>query len=723
MVQDNDGPMQLKHARLTIEALSDSQWRVELESPAGTARAKVPALTAQRLREWLTPPRGWKKDIPPDWDQVVAHFASRWPSPDTLRRLGKGLAELLLSDRRLTDCLGTTVRLAHKSPVRLQIFLDSEPPLLAGMPIELLAPALMGEPDFPLRGQSEASDPRMYAVRSLYTESEAHFDLPSRPRVLIATAHQEGKPPRPEELAAHAEALCKRITSLGWEPVVIPDATVERVKWVVNEGVDILYLLAHGSVSAEWSGLLALRGSPLSGTALRSMLKESFDRRRVQLVLLAGCSTAQEPLEDGGQLRETSSMARFLVQSDKGAIASMGFRHQVPVDLALSFMTTFFTCLQEDRSLASAFARARALIPEEDPCWLLPQLYVRRPDPLAMMPTQAQPLSFSSTASALQHTPEVTAPAPQALLVGRNSDMQTLEFWLDEPEPVPVCVLLGAAGVGKTELAKKCAAARPDMPTVWVERPEDDLRAAFAHILRLDDPSFQLCAEHSDSELEAQLRLRLSHPCGLLILDDVEKAETVARLTPGPQWHVLVTTRGLDAMPKAWVLEVRRLNDDESVALLSMLIFGAEVPPPEEAAALKALAHELEGLPLALELAGKQISRHLLSAASYVAELCAEEGHPNEQPTAGVQRVLARSLKSMQPEEARCFEALGTLSRAGARLEEVAETLVQPEARVLAWLERLVRQGLVRHEFRRALYSLHSLLWASSRRLNFTGMG
>lgn len=740
----------VEEASLHLEALSDTEWRIELRSPLGRSVARIPALTTAQLREWLTPPLGWRRNGAAEWDTVARHFSGGWPSAAALRRTGNRLADLLFRTPELLAAFQALVEHARTVPVRLQIALESHPPLLAGLPIELLAPALARGPFYPLRSPAYAGDPELYTVRYLDKEAATALTLPDRPRVLIATAHQDDRPPSAEVLVEHAEAVRQQVLALGWEPVVLSDATLTTLRTALDSGIDVLYLCAHGGISAEGSGTLTLRpdtptdstragdSGELTGEALKDMLAGAYARRRVQLVLLAGCSTAREPLEEGTQEEETWSMARFLVQADRGAVASLGFRHEAPVDVVLKFMGDFFRYLQEGNILEAAFARARACMPEGNPAWLLPLLYVRRwkhqvvAQPLSR-PVLAPPHAYRSATlsppslsfelplpaqlpppSLPWLKPQRPAPPPREYFTGRTRELESLHAWIQQPGTVVLSALEGQGGVGKTELARQLAFELKECPPIWVERPEESPRAVMESLIQLVKPDFRLREDLDDKTLEQIFHLKLSAYRGLLILDDVRDPSTVARLTPGPEWNVLVTTQQTGLLPDSKGIEVRSFDEKDGIQLLSRLIWREDSPPADQLEALRLLVRDLEGLPLALELAGQAIHQQVLSVQEYREALQASRGVPAAHQTI-VQEVLTRSLNWMRPDEVRCFMALGILPRAGARLEDVAITLGQPQTQVIDWLDRLVRQRLVRYDAPRGWYMLHARLWAEAR--------
>lgn len=212
-------------------------------------------------------------------------------------------------------------------------------------------------------------------------------------------------------------------------------------------------------------------------------------------------------------------------------------------------------------------------------------------------------------------------PPESASFVGRVSELGLLDRLLSEGRLIS---LTGVGGVGKSRLALRAAAAaaravRRRDGVWWVElsplRDPALLTATVAHALGLADRSPQpldeeLCAWMADKEL-------------LLVLDSCEHLVPTCRrlvaelLQSAPGLTVLATSREPLGSPGEEVLEIRPLPcagpDSDALALFRARSLAAT---PEAAAAFadpgrNALAAELcrrlDGIPLALELAGARM--------------------------------------------------------------------------------------------------------------------
>ncbi|MEV6955223.1 NB-ARC domain-containing protein [Streptomyces sp. NPDC051183] len=210
-------------------------------------------------------------------------------------------------------------------------------------------------------------------------------------------------------------------------------------------------------------------------------------------------------------------------------------------------------------------------------------------------------------------------PPESASFVGREQELGVLTGLLRDHRLI---TLTGVGGVGKSRLALRAVAGSRrghQDGAWWVElsplRDPELLTATVAHTLGLADHSAraldeELCAWMADKEL-------------LLVLDTCEHLVSACRhlvgelLQSAPGLTVLVTSREPLGCPGEVVVEVRPLPcegpDSDALALFRARALAATPQSaaafdnPERAAVASEVCRRLDGIPLALELAGARM--------------------------------------------------------------------------------------------------------------------
>ncbi|MEU7870083.1 BTAD domain-containing putative transcriptional regulator [Dactylosporangium sp. NPDC049140] len=211
----------------------------------------------------------------------------------------------------------------------------------------------------------------------------------------------------------------------------------------------------------------------------------------------------------------------------------------------------------------------------------------------------------------------VQLPAVPADFTGRDRELEAIVAGLTAARPVPavpIHVVTGAVGSGKTTLANRAAHAvaahYPDGQLHVELRGGTDAPADPADVLsRLlralgDDPS------DAGSDPAVRLRERLAGRRLLLVLDDARDNDQLAPLLPGaPTCAVLITSRYRRVGPPgAGRTEIGAFDPDTSRLFLERIVGAERLSAEPEAAA--AIVAACGGLPLALRPAGERLAAH-----------------------------------------------------------------------------------------------------------------
>ena len=236
----------------------------------------------------------------------------------------------------------------------------------------------------------------------------------------------------------------------------------------------------------------------------------------------------------------------------------------------------------------------------------------------------------------LRHDPALAIPSPDdadvtprvapvrltgllSTFVGRVRESATLTQLVKTQRLV---TLVGPAGVGKTRLAFEFASRHqhlaPDTD-VWVVRLADVHSATEV----AGTVTAHMGVTHAFGDPVARLQRALAGRTGLLVLDNCEHVlggvrDFVSRLLPGaPGLRVLTTSRQLIGVDGEYLLDVTPLSvtdaaggDGDALALLYQRVKSARPqwePTPDEHLAARALCSQLDGLPLAIELAASRV--------------------------------------------------------------------------------------------------------------------
>jgi hypothetical protein len=332
-----------------------------------------------------------------------------------------------------------------------------------------------------------------------------------------------------------------------------------------------------------------------------------------------------------------------------------------------------------------------------------------------------------------------SAPPPPSLIVGRDDDLRALKEHLgiglmEKPEfAIQVLTAIkGWPGVGKTTVASALAydsemrEAFPD-GILWVSlgvQPNllSEL-AAWGRALGTDKLIRARTVEEARSQLAALLREKRM----LLIVDDVWKPEHAMPFTVGgPGCATLITTRQEDVArilaPTARnIYRLTVLKDEDALDLLKQLAPGVVDRHPAECLVL---VQALEGLPLALQVAG----RLLHTEASYgfgVTELMAdlregakllEAAAPADrsdlasETTPTISALLHKSLDRLDDETRERYTYLGAFAPKPATFDMKAMKHIWRMDDPAPVIKTLVDRGLLEAVPEVGRYQIHALL-------------
>ncbi len=318
-------------------------------------------------------------------------------------------------------------------------------------------------------------------------------------------------------------------------------------------------------------------------------------------------------------------------------------------------------------------------------------------------------------------------PASPRLFVGRSGELAHLTAVLGEPNAtMPVSVICGAAGIGKSWLAMHWAHQHLD------RFPDGQLHVdlhgfgpggnfvAPATALRgfLDALGVEPAAV--PPEIDARIGLYRSLLAGkrvLVVLDNARATAQVAPLLPGsPTCAVLVTSRhrleGLTTAHGARPLQLDLLADTEARELLARGIDRDRVTA--EPGAVAELLARCAGLPLAISIVVARAGRHPRFPLAELAEELRDVNGRLDALTTGDSRIDLRALLSwshqaLSPPAAAAFGLLGLAPGDDISLSAAASLLALPTAEARLVLRELEDGHLVEQHVP-SRYRMHDLV-------------
>ncbi|MFC0545726.1 AfsR/SARP family transcriptional regulator [Kutzneria chonburiensis] len=303
-------------------------------------------------------------------------------------------------------------------------------------------------------------------------------------------------------------------------------------------------------------------------------------------------------------------------------------------------------------------------------------------------------------------------PAPPIAFAGRTAELAALSEALGDTAGVPIAMIIGSGGIGKTSLALR-----------WAHLRTEDFPDGQLHVnLRGFDPSAPPVspsvavrgflgalgvdprAVPADPDAQAALyRSRVAGRRLLVVLDNAADVAQVEPLLPGsPGCAVIVTSRnrlaGLVTKHGARPLITDTMADSEARTLLANRV-GAQRLTAEPAAVAEILAL-CGGFPLALSIAaGRAQIRPGLPLSQLAAELRDASTRlgvlDEDDPGSGVTAVLASSFATLTADQAQVFTRLGLAPGDDIDLHAAASLAGLPAGRTAQALRDLEQRSLV----------------------------
>ncbi|GAB1819603.1 AfsR/SARP family transcriptional regulator [Herbidospora sp. RD11066] len=239
-------------------------------------------------------------------------------------------------------------------------------------------------------------------------------------------------------------------------------------------------------------------------------------------------------------------------------------------------------------------------------------------------------------------------PSPPSDFTGRDDELATLRDRFTRPGALPVSVIFGPGGVGKSALALRAA---HEIAHLYPDGQfHVDLRGTsptpatsqevLTRILRELAPGAPQPATLEESA--ARFRTLLADRRKLVVLEDAASEQQVRPLLPGsPGCGVIVTSRNrLAGLAGATVIDLGLLPEASAVELLGRIAGPVRFAAAPEAA--RRIVEHCGGLPLALRIAATRLASRPHWTAARLADRLADERRRLDELAVGDQDVRAR---------------------------------------------------------------------------------
>lgn len=308
------------------------------------------------------------------------------------------------------------------------------------------------------------------------------------------------------------------------------------------------------------------------------------------------------------------------------------------------------------------------------------------------------------------------APIIPPSFVGRQAEISMLDSEINHSKKPLVYGFHGMAGIGKTSLAAYIALQLRDTfksGVLWYTlSPQTrvmDIMASFLRACGRPD----IAKVRDIAGRSSAIRELFSSRKFLIVLDNVLSIEQVSELIPSIGKSVIILT-SRDVAPLslagAKIFELSGLNLNEVISLFKQLL--GDIRAEKEQDHIKKLAEIVGYLPLALDIAGRQLAESaLLSIEEYNKKLIEKLGKLKiAHGGRSVQGVFEVSWEKLTDKEKMVFAACATTPGPTFAVDALVEIIQLDKVEVILTLGHLASLALVQLKQMDERYSLHPLL-------------
>jgi hypothetical protein len=492
----------------------------------------------------------------------------------------------------------------------------------------------------------------------------------------------------------------------------------------------VLHFMGHARFVEQVGGALALV-DPQSGLPLwlpQSEADALFQTWQPHAAVVVACEGAAESLA-----WELASLAETMVRQN---IQVVGMRYPLTNQKAMAFTREFYRRLAAGDPLDAAVQSARRRVSDADQTTTTRDfggvtLFMRSPDGVILSTPDDRVKPPPPSAGA--------APPLASRVVGREGDLDRVLARIVRLAGEPgrkVLVVRGWPGVGKTTFLAalaadpRTAAAFPD-GVLWATAGESpDPLGALADWARRFDPGARFARL---DEAMRSLRGSLSSRKMLLAVDDVWTEEAAAGFLVGGPGCVTVLTTRFPSVARAlatgphYIDPLPQLSEDDGVELLRLHAPTVVAQHPDEA---RVLVRDLEGLPLALRVAGRMLEAEAelgwgiadlladLRQGAFLDEVAPDDRFDEQTGTIPTVKILLeKSTERLDPESRDRFALLGAFAPKPATFDLPALSEVWEDPNPKPTVRTLVGRGLLEPVPGTDRFQMHAVLVLHARSL------